>query len=123
VVALATVVGLCFALAQGRPFGEGLLIRTAVATASGLAVATVAAAVVVKRAAGAVVSPVTLVRVLAALAAAVAVGRLLPAPGKIMTLAYAAIVVFTYLAILIATGEIGRADLAMVRRVLGRGRA
>ena len=59
-------------------------------------------------------------RVLGALAIAATVGRLLPTPGKLMTLVYAAGVGLVYLTLLVLSRELGRADLQMIGNVLGR---
>jgi stage V sporulation protein B len=118
--ALALVVVLCFVLVRGQQYGPGMLVRTAIATATGLLFATVLAAHQVKKAAGGLVAPLTVVRVAAALAVAIAVARLLPAPGKLMTLVYAAVVGGVYLVVLLLTRELGKEDVAMIRRVLGR---
>ncbi len=120
IVALALVVGLCFGLVRGQPFGEGMLVRTAIATGTGLVTATVLAAGAVKKTAGALVSPVTLLRVAVALGAAIAVGRSLPEPGKLMTLGYAAAVGVVYLLVLLVSREITGADGRIVARVLSR---
>jgi stage V sporulation protein B len=120
IVALALVVGLCFGLVRGQPFGEGMLIRTAIATGTGLVAATLLAVGAVKKTAGAVVSPITLLRVALGLTAAIAVGRYLPEPGKLMTLVYAAAVSAVYLVVLLISREITGADGQNLARVLGR---
>lgn len=120
--ALALVVVLCFVLVRGRPFGAALLLRTALASGISLLVATLLAAHQVKRAAGAVVEPLTVVRVLGALGVAMALGHVLPAPSKLLTLVYAPLLAGIFTAVLIVTGELGRADLALVLRVVGRKR-
>jgi len=120
VLALGLVVGLCFALVRGQPFGEGMLVRTAMATGVGLVTATLITAAAVKKKAGAVVAPLTLLRVGVGLVAAIAVGRYLPAPGKVMTLVYAAVVALVYVAVLLGTRELTGADGKIVARVLGR---
>lgn len=121
VVALALVVGLCAALLWDQPFGAGLLMRTAIATAAGLFLATVGAAIAVKRIAGAVVSPATLVRVVLAIAIAATAAHFLPPAGKLVTPLYAIAVGLIYAAVLVATRELGREDARLVARVLGRG--
>ncbi len=119
-VALALVGVLCFLFVRGQPYGSGLLLRTAAASGVGLLVATLLTAAQVKRTAGAVVAPKTLLRVLAALAAALGVARVLPPPSKLMTLGYAPLVAAVFLGVLVLTREVGKDDLAIVRRVLGK---
>ena len=117
-VAVTLVVALCYLRVRGAPFGEQLLLYTAQATAAGLFVATLSAAFFVRRAAGAVAPPATLVRVLLAVGAAVTLGRLLPPAGKIVTPVYAALVGLAYLTILLVTREFAAADLATLRAVV-----
>ncbi|MEZ4438113.1 MAG: lipopolysaccharide biosynthesis protein [Polyangiaceae bacterium] len=119
VAALGLVVILCVALVRGQPFGPDLLWRTAVATGVGLFVATLLAAEAVRRTAGAVVAPLSLVRVVAATALAAGLGHVLPAPGKLLTLGYALVLGVVYLVTLILSRELGGDDLALVKRVVG----
>jgi stage V sporulation protein B len=117
-VAFALVVFLCFAHARGAPFGEELLFRTAVSTTTGLVLATACAAVLVRFRAGAVVNPLTFVRVIAAVAVSIAVARSLPHAGAVVTLAECALVVSLYAALLTLTREFSRADLARIAAIV-----
>ncbi len=125
VIALAVLLvsALCFLRVRGAPFGPELLWRTALATSAGLVLATLSAAALVKKTAGAVVAPLSLVRVLIALAVAVTVGRHLPYMGKAMTLVFSGLVAAVYVVVLLLTRELTAADARIVGRVLGRGRA
>jgi stage V sporulation protein B len=116
-VALSLVVTLCFVLVRNQPFGADMLMRTAMSMASGLALAAVLAALAVKRLAKAVAPFATLLRVGVALPVAIAVGRYLPAPGKVMTLVYSAVVVIIYLLVLLVTRELTKTDLDMVKTI------
>lgn len=126
VLAFGLVVGLGAGSLAGEPFTPALLWRTAVATSSGILLATATAAVLVRRAAGALVAPLTALRVAAAVGAAVAIGRWLPDFGldghalRALTAAYAGLVGLLYTGLLLFTRELGGADLALVRRVLRR---
>jgi stage V sporulation protein B len=120
IVALALVVALCFVLVRGQPYGPGILVRTALATGTGLLAATLIGAFLVHRTAGTVVKLITLVRVLGATAVAIGVGRVLPQAGKLLTPAYAIALGLVYVAVLAATGELGKADLQIVKRVVRR---
>jgi stage V sporulation protein B len=120
--AVVLVAALCFAYVRGEPFGAGLLWRTALATSTGLFFATVGAAWLVRTAAGAVVSPLSLGRVVAALAGALVFARFLPAPGKVMTIAYAAAIAVVYFALLVALRELGGADLRDIKLIVARRR-
>ncbi len=114
------VSALCFTLVRGTPFGPELLLRTAIATCVGLGLATALAAYFVWRTAGAVVAPLSLVRVLSSLAVAVLLARWLPGSGKLLTLAYSGVVAALYLTLLIVTRELSAKDLANVKAVLAR---
>lgn len=119
-LAFALVVGTSFAIVPGTPFGPGILLRTAISTTVGLFTATLTTALLVKKTAGAVVSPLSLVRVILAMAIAIAVGRFLPAQSKPLTLVMAAVVALVYVTLLLVTRELGKEDLATVRTVLSR---
>jgi len=116
-VALALVLALCELRVPDAPFGRYLLLYTAQATAAGLFVATLSAAFFVYRATGTVAPPLTLVRVLLGVGVAVAVGRVLPHAGKIVTPVYAVLVALAYVLILLVTRELAAADLATLRAV------
>ncbi|HVY26508.1 MAG TPA: lipid II flippase MurJ [Polyangiaceae bacterium] len=118
--AVVVVALLCFTRASGAALSEQLLWLTAQATSSGLVLATLVAAILVYRAAGALVSPWSILRTLLSLAAAAAFARLAFPPGKLLTLVAAAITPCVYLALLIATRELGRADLEVLRKVARR---
>ena len=118
--AFVVVVALCFGRARGTALGEELLWRTAQATSAGLACATLIAAFLVRRAAGALVSPLTLLRTAAGLFVAAATARVAFPAGKLMTLVGAAVTPCIYLAVLLVTRELGRADLDLIRRVIKR---
>lgn len=119
-VAVLLIGVLCFLRVRDGELGEGLLIRTAEATSAGLFLATLGAAWLVKRTAGAVVEPLTLVRVVGALAAVVVLAHQLPPPGKLMTLVYAACLPIAYIGILLVTRELGPDDLELAKTVLRR---
>lgn len=118
--AVVVVAALCFGRARGAALGEELLWLTAQSTSSGLALATAIAALLVHRAAGALVSPWTLLRTALALGVAALAARTLFPPGKLLTLVAAAVTPGIYLVILLLTRELGRADLDMLRRVVKR---
>lgn len=122
-VAVTLVAALCYLRVRGAPFGEDLLFLTAEATAAGLFVATLSAAFFVYRAAGAVAPPLSLLRVLAAVAVATTIGRYLPHAGKILTPLYALVVAASYALILLVTRELGAEDLSTLRTVLTKRRA
>lgn len=118
--AFVLVVILCFAWASGSALDEMLLVRTALSTSAGLVCATVFAALLVRRVAGAVVSQGTLFTTLGALAIAITVGRVLPQGGSAWTIAASALVAFVYASVLVVVGEVGRRDWKVVRAVASR---
>jgi stage V sporulation protein B len=115
--ALTLVVAASVLLVRGTSFGPAMLTRTALATSLGLVTATLLSALAVKKTAGGVVAPLTVVRVLVATALGVTLGRVLgsslPA-SKVLTLGLAGAIGLAYLGLLIATRELGRADLNLM---------
>jgi len=111
-----------FLFNHNQPFGEGLLIRVAAGTSVGLFAAAVAAACYVRRVVGGIVSPVTFLRTASVTAATIAVARHLPEVGKLGTLLFCAIVAFTYFGALVATRELARTDLEVLRKIFARRR-
>jgi stage V sporulation protein B len=121
-LAVLLVVGTSFVLVPGTAFGSSILLKTAISTSVGLFAATLGTALLVWKTAGSVVSLVSLGRVVLATAAAIALARHLPVHGKLTTLVFAAVVATVYVALLLLTRELGKADLAAVRTVLARGK-
>jgi len=105
------------------PFVRLLVDRTAGAVASAMALAATVAAILLHRAAGSFARPLTLLRVLAAFAATVAVGTQLPSLPKLLVPFEALALMCVYLAVLALTRELGGADLRLVSGVFGRKRA
>jgi stage V sporulation protein B len=119
-LALGLVVGLNFVLVEPLPFGTELLSATAVATSLGILVGLVLSVFEVRRAAGGVVAPLSVVRTAVAAAACIAVGRALPDLSRVLTLLVSAVVVLVYFALLALLRELGPGDLAAVKAVLRR---
>jgi hypothetical protein len=97
-----------------------MLLAAATATSLGMAAGFVASLVYLRAQLGGGLPAATVGRVAAALAAAVLVGRLLPAHGKVLGLATIAAVGLVYLGVIVALGELGPEDKAKVRRILRR---
>lgn len=121
--AVGLIVVLCSAWASGAALGPDLLRRTALSTSAGLVVAACFSSWLVWRAAGAVASPKTLLRTLASLGAAIALGRYLPEGGRLWTLAACLGVASAYLLLLVVTGELRGRDLETLRTILSRRRS
>jgi hypothetical protein len=104
----------------GIPFGapgREVLAIAASATSSGMVLGAAASGVCLWRRFGAFVPPLTAIRVVAAVAATLLLGHFWPAHGgKAMTLVGVAACAAAYLVVIVATGELGRADLAALRR-------
>jgi O-antigen/teichoic acid export membrane protein len=125
----AAITGLAFLLVsilgavllRARPFDASLLFRTAIATSTGLLLATLVAAHRVHRHAGGVVSGWTLLRGVAAIAVTVTLGRIWSPEGKLATLGAAAVLGALHVGLLVALRELTTKDLGQVLSVL-RGR-
>lgn len=120
--ALALVVGLAYLLVPGATL-DLLPRRMALAVAGGLLGALVLGAVAVRFHVGALVSLLSVVRIGGALALAATAGSFLPPAGKVVTLGYAVVVGIVYVIGLLASRELGKADFALVLRVIGRKQA
>jgi stage V sporulation protein B len=121
-LACALVAALCFSQTRGVAFGTELLRQTAIATSSAMLAATGVAAWLVRQHAGRVLAPLTLLRVLLALAAAFAGTSLWPEPSGFRTLVASALAASVYVLVLFLTREVRPAELARVGRLLGRRR-
>ncbi len=110
----------CTAFVRGAPYGLPMLATTAKVTAVALTTTAVVGAVRLRAVAGGFVSPLTLVRALAALLTCVLAGSRLPWIGKPGTVLEAGLVAALGLLVLIALGEVGRKDLAHAAAVVGR---
>ncbi len=119
-VAMALVVGLCFITLHDASFSTGLLQTTAICTSVGVLVATLIAAALVRSAAGGVVAPLSVLRVVVALFIAIAVARQLPYVNKVMTLVWSGVVVAIYALCLLVTRELKLADWHSLRAVVRR---
>jgi stage V sporulation protein B len=111
---------LCWWLVPSAAFDASLLSRTAAATSTALAMAAVAGALLVRRAAGSFAPPKTLIRTALAMGAAIAVGAILPWHGRLFVPIEVVAVAGTYLAVAVASGELTKKDLSTLRAVLGR---
>jgi stage V sporulation protein B len=117
-VAFALVVGVSYLIVRGAPFSDDLLLKTALSTSAGIVLATSWAAYLVWKAAGALVPLRTLLRTALSVAVAIVVGRALPVGAPIHAIPAAALVGLVYLAGMILSRELGKADLAILSRVL-----
>ena len=122
-VAVLTLVAATIAYLVAIPMfvpGRALLTACACATAGAMLLGAVVGGVILRRKLGAFLPLLSLVRVVIAAAAAMAVGRFLPMKTPLGTLLEAAAVGLTFLASLVVLREFGREDLRAVSRVLKR---
>ncbi len=119
-LAFGLVVLLCFLRVRGTAFGPDLLMRTAIATTTGIVLATLVAGFLVWRTTGAVVAPLSVVRVLVAMVAAISLGRFLPPGGKLLAIVYSAVVAGAYVGVLLVTRELTKSDLSTLKNVASR---
>jgi stage V sporulation protein B len=117
---VALIAAGCVIFVPRASYGLPMLTTTAAVTASALTLTVIAGGARLHAVAGGFVAPLTLLRVLAALAACVVAGSRMPWIGKAGTVLEAALVVGVGLAVLVAFGEVGRADLARIAAVAGR---
>jgi stage V sporulation protein B len=120
----------CFFWVRGTPLSDELLFRTATATSASIALATVVTSVLVHGAAGGLVPLRVVARVAFAGTLAALLGRALSSAPFFLgqgviaravgTSLYALAVVAAYGVVLLVTRELGRDDLALVKRVLKR---
>jgi stage V sporulation protein B len=102
------------------PADLSALTHTALGTLFGCLVGLVLVGAYVRRAFGAFLSLTTAARVAACGVGAAAVGAWVPWPGKVGTLAGAAVVGLIYVALLVVTREVTPSEFARIRRVLRR---
>lgn len=119
-LALALLVTACAVLIPAASFGASQLLATATATSVALAGALAVGAFRARRVAGAFVPWRTALRVGACVAGAFALGNVTPVFSKLVTPLAALAVVIAYLAVLVATGELGKQDLALVLSIVRR---
>jgi O-antigen/teichoic acid export membrane protein len=96
-----------------------VLVTAAAVTSGAMLVGAIASGAVLRAKLGAFLPIVSVLRILIASAAAIAVGRIVPlhGRGKIFTLVLAALVAVTFLVVLIAVRELGTRDLAAIKAV------
>lgn len=120
VAAVALVATGCWLLVPRADLGPPMLIASSVATGTAMLVVASTAGVILRSTAGAFVAPLTLVRVGLAVGVVQVVGRAMPYYGKLVVLGQAVLLVLVYVGLLAVTRELGRADLDLVKRALGR---
>jgi stage V sporulation protein B len=119
-VALAFLAATCVVVIPLAPFGEAQLVATARATTTALVLALVVGTVSVRKIARAFVPLKTALRVGLCVVGAFFVGGLMPTFSILLTPVVATGVVLAYLVALVVTGELGKADLALVASIAGR---
>jgi len=98
--------------------GSGHALEAAAGvTAGAMIVGAVLTGLALRRAIGAFVPAASAVRVAIAAGVAIAVGRVLPLHGKLLALVAAAAIGVVFVAVLVATRELGRRDLEVIKAV------
>jgi stage V sporulation protein B len=109
-------VGNWIAIPLAAPHGR-VLETAAIVSGSAMLIGAIASGEVLRRRLGAFVPWLSVARIAIATAFALAVGRMLPLHGKLMTLVEAVIVGLTFLVVLVATKELGKRDLEAIKAV------
>ena len=122
-VTLVLLAAGCYALSAPRAFGAPQLAGAALATSLGLLAGLAIAAARVRVVAGAFIPWAAAARVVVAVGAIVAVGTKLPRVGRFVAPLEAIVVAVVYVAILLATREIGADDVALVKGLVAKKRA
>ncbi len=118
--AVVLIAAACTLSLPSVAFGTSMLHTAAIATSGSLLIMTIAGAFRLKRVAGGFVDLLTIVRVLGSTAATLWIGTKLPWMGKLMVPVQAMGTVMIYIVLLILTRELGKADLQILRRTIGR---
>ncbi|MDP9033339.1 MAG: lipopolysaccharide biosynthesis protein [Myxococcota bacterium] len=122
-VTLAAVVAVaigCSIAVPGATFGHAQLLRSTLASGLALAATLVVAGALVRAEAGAFVPWWTAARVALSLTCCVAIGFVMPHVSRLGTPLVALVVAGGYVAFLVATREIGQADLVMIKALVSR---
>jgi stage V sporulation protein B len=104
----------------GVAFGKGMVDAAAAGTTVAMLVCAFAAALMLRRTAGAFVRPLSLVRVVVGMVVVGLAGRHVPSLGKLLVPVLAAGLAGLYVIVLVVTGELGRADVGVLRAAFGR---
>jgi stage V sporulation protein B len=110
----------CFLVAPSAAFGSEMLLRTAISTSVAMTLCAAAGAFILHREAGGFVSPLSFIRVLAAMTVTVIVGAQMPWISKPAVLIQGVVMAALYIVVLLVTGELGKQDLGQVKKVLGK---
>lgn len=108
---------------QRAPFGKPMVDASATGVFAAMFFCCIVAALILWRATGAFVAPLSLVRVLFAMGITITAGRYVPWMGKLLVPVEAAAMMGLYLVILVVTGEVGKAEIGMLKAVAGRKKA
>lgn len=120
-IMMAAEVSLCWVLLPHSDTPGGLLVTAALCATGGMGLGWLLASIALWRSFKAWTPFATLLRVGAACAGAISIGQLwLPQGSRLLTLAECGVVVVVYGVILLATRELGRADLDRILNVIRR---
>ncbi|MBA3392884.1 MAG: hypothetical protein H0T89_09580 [Deltaproteobacteria bacterium] len=111
-----SIIGNWIAIPLAAESGDVLAVA-AMVTAGAMLFGAIASGWLLTRKLGAFLPVASIVRIAIATGVALAVGRVLPLHGKLMTLAEAAIVGITFVVVLVVTRELGARDLDAIKAV------
>ncbi|MEO8701538.1 MAG: oligosaccharide flippase family protein [Kofleriaceae bacterium] len=114
VTVATSLVGNWIAIPLGAETGHVLEVAATV-TGSAMVVGAIASSWMLHRKFGAAIPLLSIVRIAIATGCAMAVGRVLPLHGKLMTLVEAVVVGLTFLVVLVATRELDKRDLQAIK--------
>jgi stage V sporulation protein B len=120
IVTVVVSVGTAFVIVRTAPPGAQMLLASATATSIGNAAGLVLALIYLKRQFDAGPPLATVLRVAAAAAVAIIAARVFPSGGKMMGLITLGVVGLVFVAALIILRELGPADAAKIKRILGK---
>jgi stage V sporulation protein B len=115
------IVGNFIAIPIAAERGDVLATAAAV-TGAAMLVGAVSSGYMLYRHIGPYLKLVSIARIVIAIAVAMAVGRVLPLHGKLMTLVEAAVVAVVFIGTLVATRELGKGDLELFTKAIRRRR-
>ena len=112
IAAVGNFIAIPLAMDSGR-----VLEVAAGVTGGSMLIGAILTGIVLKRRLGAFLPILSVVRIVLAIAVGLAVGRVLPFHGKLMSLVEAAIVAVVFLVVLVVTRELGTRDLEAIKAV------
>lgn len=121
--AVGLIAGACTFTLPSATLGPSMLHTAALSTSGALLLITIVGAFRLKGIAGGFVAALTLLRVLVATGLTLFLGTKIPWMGKLLVPVQALLTAIVYVLLLILTRELGKADLELIRKTVGRNKA